>query len=135
MTMKDFATMIDNTDYNLGRPFSSMIISMAKDLGYVLIYGTSDDLVEAEGAVRDEDGSCRERVYLSASGFRSKPIKGIPSIKSDFGSGVKENGKDVGWTFTTKLPHETFHLIDDYGIQSIGLIIDIKDLAPKSKEV
>ena len=135
MTIKDFANMIDNTDYNLGRPFSSMITSMAKELGYILIYGASDDLIEAEGAVRSEDSSCRERVYLSPDGFKCKPTKGVPSIKPDFGSGIKQDGKDVGWTFKTKLPYETFRLIDDYGIQSIGIIVDIKDLSPKTKEV
>ena len=56
MDLKEFAQMLDGKER--GNPqFTKEEIQIANDNGFVIVYGASDDLVELDGAIRDE-GDC-----------------------------------------------------------------------------
>lgn len=66
MTIHEFAAMLN------GREIDSEITraeeKQAKELGYVVVYGTSDDLCELAGAIQDEAGACGgANVYIQGT--------------------------------------------------------------------
>lgn len=65
MDIKEFAKSISGKEYGYPQ-FTKEEIETAKENGFVIVYGCSDDLMEFEGAIRDE-GCCfdGERVYFS----------------------------------------------------------------------
>ena len=68
MSIKEFAQQLNGKEY--GYPmFTEKEIQTAKDNGWVIVSGASDDLMEFEGALRDE-GDCFDggKVYFSKSG-------------------------------------------------------------------
>ena len=54
MTIKDFAQMLNGRDYR--KEITSKEERQAEDLGYVVVFGYSDDNVEFRGAIDDEVG-------------------------------------------------------------------------------
>ena len=70
MTPKDIAERLDGIEYD-GRYFYSEVDAVAKDAkknSIVIVYGASDDLMEFEGAFRDELGApCK--VAVGRKGF------------------------------------------------------------------
>ena len=67
MSIKEFAQQLNGKEY--GYPmFTEKEIQTAKDNGWVIVTGASDDLMEFEGAIRDE-GVCFDggKVFFSKS--------------------------------------------------------------------
>ena len=56
MTLKEFAKTLDGTEYNGYPIFSKKVIETAKENGFVIVTGASDDLMEIEGIIEDEAG-------------------------------------------------------------------------------
>ena len=56
MTLKEFAERLDRTEYNGYPIFSKEVIETAKENGFVIVTGASDDLMEIEGIIEDEAG-------------------------------------------------------------------------------
>lgn len=52
MTKEQLAEQLDGHEYGVG--FTEQIVNEAKINGLVICYGASDDLMELEGAIRDE---------------------------------------------------------------------------------
>ena len=48
MTLKEFAERLDRTEYNGYPIFSKEVIGTAKENGFVIVTGASDDLMEIE---------------------------------------------------------------------------------------
>ena len=71
MTLKEFAENLNGTEYNGYPIFSKEDIGIAKENGFVIVTGASDDLMEFEGAVEDEAG-CFDggKVYISKKDMR-----------------------------------------------------------------
>ena len=55
MELKEFATMLNGREYGCPQ-FTQEELRIAKDNGFVIVSGASDDLVELEGAITDERG-------------------------------------------------------------------------------
>ena len=64
MELKEFATMLNGREYGYPQ-FTQEELRIAKDNGFVIVSGASDDLVELEGAITDE-GGCWEGGRISA---------------------------------------------------------------------
>lgn len=54
MTLKEFAKTLDGTEYNGYPIFSKEVIGTAKENGFVIVTGASDDLMEFDGAIYGE---------------------------------------------------------------------------------
>ena len=75
MELKEFAKKIDGKEYGY-QIFSDEEIQIAKDNGFIIVYGMSDDLMEFEGVMRDE-GGCFDggEVYFNRDLVRHCGIK------------------------------------------------------------
>lgn len=54
MNLQEFAKMLDGRTY--GNEITKEEQKLAKDLGFVVVFGASDDLMEFRGAIADEFG-------------------------------------------------------------------------------
>ncbi|MGH8334997.1 MAG: hypothetical protein ACRER3_16090 [Pseudomonas fluorescens] len=118
------------------------LIQIAKDAGLVIVYGASDDLMEFEGASREEigcydggtalvdaQGVLPDRDSLEdddelAAYFARKPL--AKPIEALWG---KEPG--YSWTYKTDIPHATFEVMDDGENYCRGIVFSLADLGPQ----
>ena len=127
MTLKEFAKAIDGKEY--GYPmFSKEEIKTAKENGFVIVTGASDDLMEFEGAIEDE-GGCFDggKVYFTKSGVEyEKKTKNV--IKALWCEATDDNGSVIPWAYETEIPHETFMIYDAGEAYCRGIIFSINDI-------
>ena len=111
MTLKEFSERLNGTEYNGYQIFFFLVIGIAKENGFVIVTGASDDLMELEGAIEDEAG-CFDggKVYISKRGVEEKKTKDM--IEALWCQAEDENGVVIPWTYETKIPHETFSVLD-----------------------
>ena len=121
MTLKEFAEKLNGTEYNGYPIFSKEDIGIAKENGFVIVTGASDDLMEFEGAVEDEAG-CFDggKVYISKNGVEEDKTKNV--INALWCEAEDENGVVIPWAYETKIPHETFYVIDAGEVYCRGIV-------------
>ena len=123
MTTAEFAKMLDGRSY--GREITPAESKKAKELGFVVVFGYSDDNAELEGAICDEIG-CYNGGVLKHDDL-PKPITAI----------WDPEGKDCSWAYETELPHDEFRIYDDGELYCIGIVCDInnkQDSAPVTND-
>ena len=127
MTLKEFAERLNGTEYSGYPIFSKEDIGIAKENGFVIITGASDDLMEFEGAIEDEAG-CFDggKVYISKRGVEEDKTKNV--INALWCEAEDENGVVIPWAYETKIPHESFMVYDDGQVYCRGIVFDIKDV-------
>ena len=124
MEIKEFAQMIDGKQYGYPQ-FTKEELQIAKDNGFVIVYGASDDLMEFEGVVEDEIGCfdggkawiCSDRTTYGLVTDDGKCIEAL---------WCKED--DITWTYKTDIPHETFMIYEDDDAYCRGIVFAINDL-------
>lgn len=132
MDIKEFAKLIDGRE-NGYEIFSKQEIEIAQENGFIIVYGYSDDLMEFEGAMRDE-GACYGggNVYFSKHEV-CQSDDDISEYKNCikaiwYGREKDENGKQIGWTYETGMPHETFMIYEDGEPYCKGIVFSIDNL-------
>lgn len=138
---QELAAMLDMSEYPT-RP-SKEVIEFAKANGLVIVYGASDDLIEFEGAIRDEgyvyDGGT---VRLDVEGllpdnaddldtdeeraryyYRGGKSKTIEALWCD-----EVNGGGFTWAYRTDIAHETFEVMDGDEPYCRGIVFALADL-------
>ena len=97
MTIFDFAQGLNGREY--GREITPLEEKRAKELGFVVVFGYSDDNAEFRGAIYDEIG-CYDggRVYEQGDRY-------IDAVWCD---------GDYSWTYSTNIPHAVFDIYE-YG--------------------
>ena len=113
MTLKEFAEKLNGTEYNGYSIFSKEDIGIAKENGFVIVTGASDDLMEFEGAVED--------------GVEEDKTKNV--INALWCEAEDENGVVIPWAYETKIPHETFYVIDAGEVYCRGIVFKLEDIA------
>ena len=111
----------------------------AKAAGLVVVYGASDDLMEFDGAIRDEVGVYNGGLaLLDAKGVLDRAqIDDDDEAIADFVSRKKaartiealwaaEGG--YSWTYKTDIPHATFEVVDDGEPYCRGIVFALDDL-------
>lgn len=132
MDIKEFAKSISGKEYGYPQ-FTKEEIKTAKENGFIIVYGWSDDLIEFEGAIRDE-GGCYEggKIYFNAYGIcQDADNKGAYSnvITAIWCGGEKDSsGKKITWTYETEIPHETFMIYEGEEPFCRGIVFNINDL-------
>lgn len=130
MDIKEFAKKLDGREYKYPQ-FTKEELQIAKDNGFVIVYGASDDLMEFCGAIYDE-GGCFDGgdVFLDRNGVsqdgteRSNCVTALwcdDEIKD-------ENGGLITWTYKTDIPHETFMIYDDGESYCRGIVFNIENV-------
>lgn len=131
MEIKDFAKMIDGKPY--GHPqFTKEELQIAKDNGFVIVCGASDDLMEFEGAITSE-GDCYDggTVWFNKDGvIDGSAVTGDKCIEAMWcdADAKDENGNVITWTYKTDIPHETFIIYEDDELYCRGIVFSINDL-------
>lgn len=132
--MKKFAKDIEGKEYGFPM-FTHMEIQTAKDNGWVIVTGASDDLMEFEGAFKDE-GSCFDggKVYFSRNGvYNGEDDKlAFPNCIEALWcheEALDNTGNVITWTYKTDIPHETFMVYEDGEPYCRGIVFAVGDLS------
>ena len=134
MNIQEFASKLNNVIE--GNFLSKRDQELAKSLGFVVVYGYSDDNMEFRGAIDDETSCYNGGIcYLTKDGLfehcdceckhsedARKLTKQITAIWCDTG--------EYAWTYDTDIPHKKFDILDrDEGNKWCqGIVFNVKDL-------
>lgn len=133
MTMKEFALKLNGREYRYSI-FTENEIQVAKDNGWVIVTGASDDLMEFEGAMYDE-GGCFDggKVF-----FSKEAVWNGEDDKSAFPNCIEaiwcgrdaldDNGNVITWSYKTDIPHEAFMVYEDGRPYCKGIVFSVADL-------
>jgi len=131
MTIQEFAKMLDGNEYG---DESWNEDGRAKELGFVVVFGASDDLCELRGAI-DGEVSCFEGSTIHFDGER---LLEECECECSYYLLAKEKCKTIEvvwndhelpcWTYETDIPHATFDVMDEGEKYCRGIVVDIKSL-------
>ena len=130
MELKEFASMINGRER--GNELKGKEEALAKELGYVIVFGYSDDVAILRGAINDEVGSYGgSSIYINKDGiFEECDCKCKYSLIAK--SKCKEIkaiwGEEYSWRYETSIPHSKFEIFEDGEKYCEGIIFDIKSL-------
>jgi len=117
ITLKEFAEMLEGRDCQPNLTANELLL--AEKRGFVVVYGYSDDLVEFEGAIREE-GDTNPLTKDSPAGVLVLSEKGVllQEDSEQYAKYLEENRNvirvyycckdNLNWAFETDIPHETF---------------------------
>ena len=134
MNIQEFAAMLDGR--SKGSELTIKEQEQAEQLGFVVVFGYSDDNTEFRGAIYDEAGSWDGgEIYLDKNGIfeeceeeckYSKAAKEKCKVIEAIWCGSEE----YAWTYETDIPHATFDILDEEGNKWCkGIVFDIKSLS------
>ena len=130
MSLDDFAKALDGKQYGYPQ-FTEKEIAAAKENGFVIVTGTSDDLMEFEGAICDE-GDCFDGrdVYFDRDGVSQNDEKKANCITAAWCDETKvdKNGKVIPWTYQTDILHASFMVYEDNEPYCRGIVFSINDV-------
>lgn len=137
MTKEELAKQLDGKEYR--KEISKDIIKKAKSNGLVIVYGASDDLMELEGAINDEGGCYQGEIFrVDKEGLLPDRDQIDDDDELEKWFKRKKKAKELGavrcakgeppWTYSTSIPHATFNVMEDGGVQCRGIVFSIDDL-------
>ena len=110
MNAKQFADKLDGRQYL--KEITKEEAQLAKELGFLVVFGRSDDLTELRGVLNGEIG-CWEGGDLECEDLPEK-IRAV---------WCPDNAA-YSWGYETVMPHATFRIFEDEDLYCIGLVID-----------
>lgn len=126
-TIEAFAKMLSGREY--GNEITKQEEQQAKELGFIIVFGASDDLMEFRGAIDDEiDCYNGGRAYLTKTEVTDESIENSKIIEAIW------DKDEYSWIYETDIPHETFDIYEDGEKYCKGMIIDINDLSSNKCE-
>ncbi len=138
MDAKELAARLNGGEY----PFEvdRELAKAAKDAGLVIVYGSSDDLMEFEGAIHDEAGAHKgSTVLVDAEGLLPlrENIEDDEELERYFAR--KKLARPIeaqwcaepnySWTYRTAIPHETFEVTEEGEPYCRGIVFALVDVA------
>jgi hypothetical protein len=128
MNIDEFAIGLTGREY--GREISKEEERLAKELGFVVVFGYSDDNAEFRGAIDDEVGCYNGgNIYLDRNGILEKC-----ECQCKYSKLAKEKARVIkaiwgeSWEYETSIPHAEFEIYDDDEICCKGIVFDIREL-------
>ena len=110
------------------------------ELGVVVVFGGSDDLMEFRGAIDDEigaDGGTTAHITLEGlfkndcengdCPYAEKLKKDCPTIEAIW------DRDGISWQYETDIPHITFKIMEDGDVYCIGIIFRLTDVRMKDE--
>lgn len=120
MTLKEFASLLDGREYRCEITPSEE--ALAKELGFVVVFGYSDDNAELRGAINDEIG-CFDGGVLEHEDL-PKPIYAYWCPATP----------DCAWAYGTDITHERFCIYDHGELYCVGIVCDINKPKPTNAD-
>ncbi|MBU7006342.1 hypothetical protein [Phosphitispora fastidiosa] len=106
---------------------------LAKELGFVVVFGYSDDGIEFRGAIDDEAGCyLGKEIYLDKDGVFEDC-----NCECKYSKEAKKNTKvieavwcdgELAWSYKTDIPHAKFTIYEDDEPFCQGIVFDVKEL-------
>lgn len=135
MDIHEFAQLLNGRE--MGYEITREEVQLAKEIGYVVVFGASDDLMEFRGAISDE-ADCYEGEVIYLEGGKlfetceHDPYCNCPYIvearsKCRTIEAIWARG-DFAWTYKTDIPHAAFDIFEDGEKYCRGIVFDIKEL-------
>jgi len=142
MTKETFASMIDCRDRRTGIAKDEELL--AKNEGFIVVYGESDDLMEFRGVIDDEIGAYNGTTAIilkTNNGYKVLSESSIEEINEplrdydlDLISGLEIESKfdDDGYTWTMNVAHGMpvayFDILEDGEKFCKGIVISVDDV-------
>lgn len=131
MNLKQFAEMLNGREY--GNEIMQNEIELAGKLGFVVVYGYSDDESVFKGAINDYVGSYDGGdILVDASGVfqgcRNECKYSLEAEKKNKLIRAVWSEGEYAWQYETDIPHETFDIFEDGEKYCKGIVFDIKSL-------
>ena len=120
MTLKEFAQMLDGRGY--GHEITKEEEALAKELGFVVVFGYSDDNAELRGAINDEIGC------FDGGKLEHKDLPDVIYAK------WCDRETNYAWSYKTSIPHETFRIYEDGDYWCVGIVCDINKPKPTNAD-
>lgn len=133
MNIKEFAQELSGMDLNDWLRAKDKV-RIAKENGWVIVTGASDDLIEFDGEFQDEGGCFGGgKVYFSKTAvYNGEDDKGaFPNCIEALWcveNVLDGNGNVIPWTYKTDIPHETFMVYEDGKPYCRGIVFTLNDL-------
>jgi hypothetical protein len=135
MDIFEFAKRLDGR--SVGCELTRANSKLAEELGFVVVYGGSDDLMEFGGAIRDEV-DCYEggEAFIDSNGLFKECDDNCTYSKKAKGEcalivALWCSDGDYSWTYYTDIPHATFEILEDDEPYCRGIVFDLKNLQAK----
>lgn len=136
MTTKEtIAAALNGIEYR--STFPKQVVADAKAAGLLIISGASDDLMEFDGAFRDEVGAYEgTTVHLDRAGLIQRDEDATDNQIVDFAIRSRASrtvtaewdNEDYAWTYATDIPHATFDIVDNGEKYCRAIVIALADL-------
>jgi len=114
---------------------SKEIIELAKANNIVIVFGSSDDLMEFRGAVDDEIGAWEgTNVFINKNGiFEECECECKCSIAekekcSQIYAIWTDSKRDCSWSYETDIPHAEFTIMEDDDVYCYGIVFSLDNL-------
>lgn len=136
-TPQTFAALLDRREYPRSGLLSTQEQAAAEAAGLVVAYGMSDDLLEFEGAMRDEFGAYDgTTVRFSRAGFVHNECDqddDCPNFKALRNAQpavitAKWANDCPTWTIDTNFPVERFSIVENGDPFSVGVVFRLADV-------
>eukprot|EP01022_Parablepharisma_sp_SALTPOND_P014554 TRINITY_DN19921_c0_g2_i1.p1 TRINITY_DN19921_c0_g2~~TRINITY_DN19921_c0_g2_i1.p1 ORF type:complete len:140 (-),score=10.70 TRINITY_DN19921_c0_g2_i1:69-488(-) len=132
MTIQEFANKLNGREYR--HELYDIEAIQATELGFVVVFGYSDDNTEFRGAINDEVGCYNGgSIFINADGvfeececnckYSQDAMKDCKIIEAVW---CGESGYE--WTYETDIPHATFDIMEDGEKYCRGIVFDINNL-------
>lgn len=124
MDIKEFAKKLDNRQYGYPQ-FSKEELETAKENGFVIVCGASDDLMDFYGAISDEGGCFNGgTIRFNINGI----VEQGPNTTDRSIEALWCKKDDITWAYETDVPHETFMIYEDNDKFCRGIVFKIEDV-------
>lgn len=118
MMLKEFAQKLNGREYNWPQ-FTKEDLAIAKENGFIIVSGASDDLMEIDGAINDE-GDCFDGGTLKLDIADGKFVDSdeeesfdVVAIEARWCKDHDDEMNVIPWTYATSVPHEKFMIYED----------------------
>lgn len=118
MTLKEFAKKLNGREYSYPQ-FTNEDLAIAKENGFIIVSGASDDLMEIDGTINDE-GDCFDGGTLKLDISDGKFVDSdedesfdVVAIEALWCKGHDNKMNVIPWTYATSVPHEKFMIYED----------------------
>lgn len=129
MDTKTLARLLDGREYR--SEITDKEDELARQLGIVIVFGASDDLLEFRGAISDELGCYGGgKVYINPSGCSTEITRFVcPSEITKYKTiDAKWCQSCYSWFIEINIPHESFDVLENGEKFCRGIVFSINDL-------
>ena len=134
MNIQDVAVKLNGVQYREeGKILTLDYCAVLRSWGIVVVYGSSDDLVEFDGAISNEFGA--DMIYLDSRGVIENECE---DDRCPYYERLLDNAHaieplwcedpDYSWTYKTSIPHVTFDVMEDDEKYCRGIVFKLSNL-------